>query len=209
MPDVTAGLPRGAAFAKRSFDILLSAIGLALAWPVIFVAFVVASVDTGANGFFTQCAHRALRQALQGRQDPDDAGGLRHGVDGDDSVGLPCHGRRTRHEAGEDRRVATALQRPGRQHELRRAAAGYAGLRRPPPGRGSPRPVGAARHYGTGDVKTGTRRYCSKRRQTRNVTTGRVIYPDKVRLNRKYVECYRFAEDLRLLALTFFTRREG
>ena len=36
-----------------------------------------------------------------------------------------------------------------------------------------------------------------------------VIYPDKVRLNRRYVECYRFSEDLRLLALTFFTRREG
>jgi len=54
MPEVTAGLPRSAAFAKRSFDILLSAIGLALVWPVIFVAFVVASVDTGANGFFTQ-----------------------------------------------------------------------------------------------------------------------------------------------------------
>jgi lipopolysaccharide/colanic/teichoic acid biosynthesis glycosyltransferase len=33
--------------------------------------------------------------------------------------------------------------------------------------------------------------------------------PDKVRLNREYVECYRFGEDLRLLALTFFTRREG
>ena len=36
-----------------------------------------------------------------------------------------------------------------------------------------------------------------------------VIFPDKVRLNREYVECYRFGEDLRLLALTFFTRREG
>ncbi|WP_112323555.1 sugar transferase [Oceanibium sediminis] len=39
---------------KRGFDVAVSAIALALLWPVILVAWVLAARDTGASGFFTQ-----------------------------------------------------------------------------------------------------------------------------------------------------------
>ncbi len=39
---------------KRSFDICISAIGLLFAGAVILLAYIAASIDTGKNGFFTQ-----------------------------------------------------------------------------------------------------------------------------------------------------------
>ena len=39
---------------KRVFDVCISAILLAALWPVIAVAWVIASIDTGASGFFRQ-----------------------------------------------------------------------------------------------------------------------------------------------------------
>ena len=44
---------------KRSFDIVLAALGLLLFGAVILLAFIVATIDTGANGFFLQ--HRIGR----------------------------------------------------------------------------------------------------------------------------------------------------
>lgn len=42
------------ALIKRLFDITFSALGLALLWPVILVAWAIAALDTGASGFFRQ-----------------------------------------------------------------------------------------------------------------------------------------------------------
>jgi lipopolysaccharide/colanic/teichoic acid biosynthesis glycosyltransferase len=42
------------AIIKRLFDLTLSAVGLALLWPVILAAWAVASVETRSNGFFLQ-----------------------------------------------------------------------------------------------------------------------------------------------------------
>ena len=39
---------------KRSFDLIVSLIGLVLLLPVIIVAWLVAAIETGANGFFIQ-----------------------------------------------------------------------------------------------------------------------------------------------------------
>ena len=39
---------------KRVFDVLLSAVGLILTWPIVFVAWIVASIETGSNGMFVQ-----------------------------------------------------------------------------------------------------------------------------------------------------------
>ncbi|WP_147127709.1 sugar transferase [Shimia ponticola] len=39
---------------KRSFDIVVSALGLAALWPVILVTWALAARDTGASGFFRQ-----------------------------------------------------------------------------------------------------------------------------------------------------------
>ncbi len=40
--------------AKRSFDLIVSVIGLAVLWPFIVLCWGLASIDTGANGLFTQ-----------------------------------------------------------------------------------------------------------------------------------------------------------
>jgi lipopolysaccharide/colanic/teichoic acid biosynthesis glycosyltransferase len=39
---------------KRAFDIIFSTVGLFLTWWIIAVAYVLASIDTNANGFFIQ-----------------------------------------------------------------------------------------------------------------------------------------------------------
>lgn len=41
-------------FIKRGFDLVVSIIGLLLTWWIILLAFVVASIETRSNGFFVQ-----------------------------------------------------------------------------------------------------------------------------------------------------------
>ncbi|MEO1958052.1 MAG: sugar transferase, partial [Nautiliaceae bacterium] len=39
---------------KRVFDFSLALIGLLLTWPIILIAWIVASIETKSNGFFLQ-----------------------------------------------------------------------------------------------------------------------------------------------------------
>jgi lipopolysaccharide/colanic/teichoic acid biosynthesis glycosyltransferase len=39
---------------KRIFDFLLSLIGLLITWPIILIAWIIASIETKSNGFFLQ-----------------------------------------------------------------------------------------------------------------------------------------------------------
>ena len=39
---------------KRIFDIIFSIIGLIIFWPIILIAWIIASIDTKSNGFFLQ-----------------------------------------------------------------------------------------------------------------------------------------------------------
>jgi lipopolysaccharide/colanic/teichoic acid biosynthesis glycosyltransferase len=41
-------------FQKRAFDLFLSSVGLILSLPIIVVAWIIASIETKANGFFIQ-----------------------------------------------------------------------------------------------------------------------------------------------------------
>ena len=41
-------------FLKRSFDLMLSMIGFLVSLPIVFIAWLVASVDTQSNGFYMQ-----------------------------------------------------------------------------------------------------------------------------------------------------------
>jgi len=41
-------------FVKRSFDIVLAALGLCLFWPIIAISWCIARADTNASGFFRQ-----------------------------------------------------------------------------------------------------------------------------------------------------------
>ncbi len=47
-------MTRSARFAKRGFDIVMSLIGLLLFWWLILLAYLLAAIDTGSNGFFIQ-----------------------------------------------------------------------------------------------------------------------------------------------------------
>jgi lipopolysaccharide/colanic/teichoic acid biosynthesis glycosyltransferase len=48
------GLTRRQAFVKRGFDVLASTLGLLVVSPIILLGWLVATIDTGQNGFFTQ-----------------------------------------------------------------------------------------------------------------------------------------------------------
>lgn len=39
-------------FIKRIFDFIVALIGLILTWPIILIAWIVASIETKSNGFF-------------------------------------------------------------------------------------------------------------------------------------------------------------
>jgi lipopolysaccharide/colanic/teichoic acid biosynthesis glycosyltransferase len=52
--ETMSGLTSGQALAKRLFDFIMASVGLLLVGWVIVIAWVVATVDTGTNGFFTQ-----------------------------------------------------------------------------------------------------------------------------------------------------------
>ena len=49
-----SGISPANRFLKRSFDLVLSAAGLMLTWWIILIAALIARLDTGMNGFFTQ-----------------------------------------------------------------------------------------------------------------------------------------------------------
>jgi lipopolysaccharide/colanic/teichoic acid biosynthesis glycosyltransferase len=209
MPDARPGLPRGAAFAKRSFDLVLAAAGLALAAPVIAAAWVVATLDTGANGFFTQTRigrHGRPFKVIKIRT-------MRPGSESGSTVTTAHDARVT--AAGRFFRRTKIDELP----QLVNIVAGsmsFVGPRPDTPGfadglEGKDRIILSVRPGITGPA---TLRY----RREEEILAAQpdaerynreVIFPDKVRLNRRYVECYRFAEDLRILALTLFTRREG
>ena len=53
-PGIEGGLTRLQATAKRAFDVAGAAFGLLLTWWIIVIAWLLATIDTGANGFFVQ-----------------------------------------------------------------------------------------------------------------------------------------------------------
>lgn len=209
MPEGRAGLSRGAAIAKRSFDLALAATGLALAAPVIAAAWAIATLDTGANGFYAQTRIGRFGRPFKVIKIRT----MRPGSDAGSTVTTADDARVTR--AGRFFRRTKIDELP----QLLNVLAGsmsFVGPRPDTPGfadllEGADRVVLVVRPGITGPA---TLKYRNEERllavQPDPERYNReVIFPDKVRLNREYVECYRFGEDLRLLALTFFTRREG
>ena len=209
MADEHAGLPAAAALAKRGFDVALAALGLALASPVMLLAWVVASIDTGANGFYAQTRIGRFGRPFRMIKIRT----MRPGSDAGSTVTTANDARVT--PAGRFLRRTKIDELPQLLNVLagsmsfvgpRPDTAGFADLLE-----GEDRVVLAVRPGITGPATLKYRNeeallaaQADPERYNREV-----IFPDKVRINRKYVECYRFGEDLRLLALTFFTRREG
>jgi len=54
MHEPRAGLTRKQAFLKRSFDLTVSFFGLVFLWWIIVFCYILASIDTRSNGFFFQ-----------------------------------------------------------------------------------------------------------------------------------------------------------
>lgn len=54
MSDPMQGLSTFSSFQKRVFDLVFSSIGLLVLWWIILIASILARLDTGENGFFTQ-----------------------------------------------------------------------------------------------------------------------------------------------------------
>jgi len=204
-----ASIPAGVALAKRGFDVALAAVGLTLASPVILVAWIVASIDTGTNGFYAQTRIGRFGRPFKVVKIRT----MRPGSDAGSTVTTSNDARVT--PAGRFFRRSKIDELPQLLNVLT-GSMSFVGPRPDTPGfadllEGEDRVVLSVRPGITGPATL-------KYRDEESLLAAQpdperynreVIFPDKVRLNRKYVECYRFGEDLRLLALTFFTRREG
>ena len=209
MSDALNGLPKGAAFLKRSFDIVVATLGLVLTWPIILVAFVVATCDTGANGFYSQTRIGRFGKPFKVVKIRT----MRPGADAGSTVTTANDARVTK--AGRLLRRSKIDELP-QLFNILLGSMSFVGPRPDTPGfadrlQGEDRIVLSVRPGITGPA---TLRYRNEEavlaaQPDPERYNREIIFPDKVRLNRHYVECYRFAEDLRLLALTLFTRRES
>ena len=209
MPEISGGIPPASALAKRGFDLVIAAVALTLAAPVILVSWIIARLDTGASGFYSQTRigrHGRPFKVIKIRT-------MRPGSDAGSTVTTASDVRVT--PAGRFFRRSKIDELP-QLFNILAGSMSFVGPRPDTPGfadllTGADRVVLAVRPGLTGPATL-------KYRDEESLLAAQpdperynreVIFPDKVRLNRKYVECYRFAEDLRLLALTFFTRRKG
>jgi lipopolysaccharide/colanic/teichoic acid biosynthesis glycosyltransferase len=209
MPEISGGIPPASALAKRGFDLAVAAVALTLAAPVILVSWIIARLDTGASGFYSQTRigrHGRPFKVIKIRT-------MRPGSDAGSTVTTASDVRVT--PAGRFFRRSKIDELP-QLFNILAGSMSFVGPRPDTPGfadllTGADRVVLAVRPGLTGPATL-------KYRDEESLLAAQpdperynreVIFPDKVRLNRKYVECYRFAEDLRLLALTFFTRRKG
>lgn len=192
-------LGRGSATIKRSFDLALSGLGLLLTFWLILLAWILASIDTRSNGFFTQ--------KRVGRN-----GNLFKVIK--IKTMRPRAGLYTTVTTADDQRI-THLGRFWRKTKIDElpqlinvllGQMSFVGPRPDVPGfadllDGSDRIVLSVRPGITGPA---TLKYRDEEEILAGVndpeTYNRdVIFPDKVAINRRYVEEWSFVEDLRLI----------
>jgi len=202
--DSRTGLSPTDAAMKRAFDILVSVIGLLLTWWIILAAYIIATLDTRQNGFFTQ--QRIGRNGKVFRIIKLRSMRPVEGID--TTVTTSSDPRVTR--VGRFLRDTKIDELPQLINVLigqmslvgpRADVAGFADRLV-----GCDRIVLSVRPGITGPA---TLKYRNEegilQRQTDPERYNRdVIYPDKVRINRDYVLNYRFSADLRCLWRTVF-----
>lgn len=197
-----AGLRRDQAVAKRIFDILFAVCALAVVGWVIAIAYVIARLDTRASGFFVQ--QRIGRngrpfgmlkiRTMRGGEALEDHVTMR-GDPRITSVGRWF--RRTKID--ELPQLINVLLGDMSIVGPRPDIAGFADVLK-----GEDRAVLSVR---PGLTSAATLKYQDEEillaQSADPVAYNReVIFPDKVRMNRSYVENYSFATDLRLVAIT-------
>ena len=170
---------------KRTFDVLLAIAALCVAAPLILLVAALAQLDTGASGFFTQ-----VRVGREGRRfrlikirTMKSMASMTTTVTTASDVRITPLGRLLR---------ASKLDELPQLINVLRGDMSFVGPRPDVPGyadllQGQDRIVL--------DLQPDPERYNSE-----------CIFPDKVRINREYVENYRFSHDLRLLLQTFCPR---
>lgn len=200
------GLSLKQAAAKRAFDLTGALLGLALTWWVILLAWVAATIDTRQNGFFTQ-----LRVGRQGRLfNMIKIRTMRH-IEGMDTTVT----------TGNDPRITplgrflrrTKIDELPQLVNVLRGDMSFVGPRPDVPGfadklTGEDRLVLAIRPGITGPA---TLKYRDEETILANQedpeTYNRdVLFPDKVRINREYVENWCLLDDIRYLWRTIAGR---
>jgi lipopolysaccharide/colanic/teichoic acid biosynthesis glycosyltransferase len=189
---------------KRGFDILAATVGLFLTWWIILLAYLVASVDTGNSGFFTQARvgqHGRQFKVIKIRTMRD----------------LPSF--KTTVTCTDDPRITLLGQvfRKAKVDELPQlinvllGQMSFVGPRPDVPGfadmlSGDDRIVLSVRPGITGPATLAFRHeeeILAKQSDPEKYNR-KVIFPEKIRLNKEYIETYAFWKDLKYIFLTIF-----
>ncbi len=187
---------------KRLFDIGVSFLGLSLTWPIILVGWLAASISTRANGLFVQKRvgqHGKLFNVYKLRSMRDIAG-VTTTVTSDNDMRVTCVGRVLRKLKidelpqlfnvliGQMSLVGPRPDVPGYADKLKGDDQIVLSVK---PGVTGPATI-AFRHEE--EILAGV-----DDPETYNIE---VIWPEKVRLNREYVQNYTFGKDLKYLFQT-------
>ena len=206
-PGTEVGLTRLQATTKRLFDVTVAAFGLILTGWIILIAWLIATMDTGANGFFVQ-----QRVGYKGR--------LFNAV----KVRTMCQTAQegTTVTTSSDPRI-TKLGRFWRKTKIDElpqlfnvliGQMSFVGPRPDVPGfadrlQGEDRVILSVRPGITGPA---TLKYRNEEALLASADDPEaynrdVIYPDKVKVNREYVETWSFGRDIRYILATVFGTR--
>lgn len=193
------GLTLWQRFVKRAFDIITSALGLLLTWWIIIPAFVAASIDTRKWGFFTQervGRHGKLFKVIKLRT-MREIGGLQTTVTTAEDLRTTPLGRFFRR---------TKIDELPQLINVLLGQLSFVGPRPDVPGfadqlSGDDRIILSVRPGITGPA---TLRFRNEEeilavQEYAEKYNREVIYPEKVRLNREYVENYSFWRDMRYI----------
>lgn len=199
------GLTTAQAFIKRSFDIFGSVLGLLLTWWLILLAWILASLDTRSNGFFTQ--ERVGREGMIFRVIK-----IR--------TMRPINGFETNVTVDNDPRVTslgkfwrkTKIDELPQLSNVLKGDMSFVGPRPDVPGYadildGEDRIVLTVRPGITGPATLKYRDEENLLAKSNNPETynREIVWPDKVRLNREYVESWSFWQDLKYIWRTIFS----
>ena len=195
-------LSPGAAALKRAFDLLLALLGLLVSGWLIVLAWAAATVDTGRNGFFRQIRvgrNGRLFRLIKIRTMRDDAALTTTVTTKDDPRVTPLGQWLRRTKVDELPQLVNVLL----------GDMSFVGPRPDVPGfadalEGDDRIVLSVRPGMTGPA---TLKYRDEEellavQADPEAYNRQVLFPDKVRINREYVQNYRFLRDLKYIAQT-------
>lgn len=200
------GLSLGDRFVKRAFDITFALIGLLLTWPIILVAWIIASIDTRMSGFFMQ--RRVGKDGKVFRVVKIRS--MRH-IPGYTTTSTTSHDPRIT-KSGRFFRRAKIDELPQLWNVLW-GQMSFVGPRPDVPGyadklEGDDRIVLSIRPGITGPATLFYRNEEEILAEQEDPETynDTVIWPNKVRMNREYIENYRFSDDIKYILETVFKR---